>query len=434
MGSETEYTTGLSGSLIDRVDERYVSYYNDENELWMKNGARLYVDYGKLVEYATPECTSGQMVLLHERIGQLVVRNVGDIIVSVDGFDPLTDDLQISSKQLPTYKRTGYGLVTMGEGDDTIEKTNELSTGHHETYQTGLNAEDLDANSNFLYAYLATRIVWSGAGMVTADGYQLSQKADAIDFRDGNDLVAHGHKIPYRYKGAGLIELRTGEGSMSDWAIVQKFDMTSLIFRMIEHGDMPDSDLVMSGFESSAFKAASRNPLAAVPSDAELLDAVDVQRIIAEHALGFAERKEINVPRQEVNAAREVIKACQQIHAYYFDDADLSTISNRIDWAAKLDKLRSRGIDLGKATCSNLVAVAYDLSWEDTARDGMAARWYRSRQKNIFSENDARRNAMVPPSVRARSRVELIDSYESEIRRVEWDTVTLKDDSTHWVA
>ena len=107
MGSETEYTTGLSGSLIDRVDERYVSYYNDENELWMKNGARLYVDYGKLVEYATPECTSGQMVLLHERIGQLVVRNVGDIIVSVDGFDPLTDDLQISSKQLPAYKRTG---------------------------------------------------------------------------------------------------------------------------------------------------------------------------------------------------------------------------------------------------------------------------------------------------------------------------------------
>ncbi len=433
MGSETEYTTGISQSLLERVDERLVAYYNDKNELWMKNGARLYIDFGKLVEYATPECTSGHQVLLHERVGQLAVRNVGDTIITTASVNPLTDELETMWRQIPTYKRTGYGLVTIGEGDDEIQKSDEISTGHHETYQTGLDAEDLDINRGFLEAYLATRIVWSGTGMVTTDGYQLSQKADAIDFQDGNDRVAHGLKIPFIYKGAGLVEIRTGEGNMSDWAIVQKFDMTSLVLRMMEHDDMPNQQLIIRGLETATFRAASRNPVAPVPSNVELLDAVEVQCVIAEHALQFAQRPDIDVPRAEINAAKQVLKACKQIHEYYFDDRDLSTLSDRIDWAAKLDKLRSRGISLGEITCANLVAVAHDLSWEDISYGSASERWYKARQKSVYSESDLRRHAMIPPSERARSRIDLIDSHEHQITRVDWDIVTLKDDSARYV-
>lgn len=433
MGSETEYTTGISKTLLERVDERLVAHYNDNDELWMKNGARLYIDYGKLVEYATPECSSGHQVLLHERVGQLAVRNVGDTITSIISRNPSVDDLGEPSRRLPVYKRTGYGLVSIGEGEDEIQKSNEISTGHHETYQTGLDADDLDINRGFLEAYLATRIVWSGTGMVTTDGYQLSQKADAIDFLYGNDRVAHGIKIPFIHKGMGLVEIRTGEGNMSDWAIVQKFDMTSLVLRMMEHDDMPNQQLIIRGMETATFRAASRNPVAPVPSNVELLDAVEVQCVIAEHALRFCERSDIDVPTSEINAAKQVLKACKQIHEYYFDDRDLSTLSDRIDWAAKLDKLRSRGISLGEITCANLVAVAHDLSWEDTSRGSTAERWYRARQKSVYSESDLRRHAMIPPTPRARSRIDLIESNEFQVTRVDWDVVTLRDDSARYV-
>jgi len=407
MGSETEYTTGLAGHLTTTVDPRLIAFANHEDEVWLKNGARLYIDHGDLLEYASPECMSGSQVLLHERIGQFVVRDLGALV----------DDSE-SERRLPVYKRTGYGMAagTRRDGATIIQWPN-LSAGHHETYQTGLSSEALAYYRPFLEAYLATRIVWTGAGMVADDGYRLSQKAEAIDFRSW-ELTKHGKKTGLRYRGAGRVEIRTGEGNMSDWVIPRKFDMTSLVFRLMEHGQVPFNRIISEGFETDTFRNASRDPLDLILADDVRMDAIDVQARIAEYALEFATRHD--VPKDEIVAARDVLAICDDLNAYFMEYEDLSVLSDRLDWAAKLDKLRSRGIELGKVSCANLVAVAHDLSWEDTSRGGAAERWYRTRQPATFSEADVRRNLGNPPSARAKARIDAIREHGDSVSWVGW--------------
>ncbi len=431
MGSETEYTTGMSEMLVDSVRPSLIAHVENEDELWLRNGGRLYIDKGidkaELVEYATPECTNGHQVLLHEKIGQQVVRNLG-AIVEIDTDEQNTEP---SYRQLPVYKRTGYGMA-VSEIDEKLKiiQWPNLSMGHHETYQTGLDQSELAFYRPFLEAYLATRVVWSGTGMVADDGFRLSQKAEAIDFY-GDGLITHGKKKAMRNRGRGLIEIRTGEGNMSDWAIRQKFDMTSLIFRLMEHRQVPFNGIIRQGMANAAFRGASRNPLAPLPSDGHRIDAIDVQQRIAEHAAAFAEKH--GAPENELKAAHDIINACDDLNRYFMQDADLSIISDRIDWAAKLDKLRSRGIEVGRATCANLVAVAHDLSWEDVSLSGGANRWYKHRQPSVYDESDLRRNATIPPSARARNRVDLIDSYGDDVRSVSWDVITTHEGDSHWI-
>ncbi|GEM_PF-1886701 len=432
MGSETEYTTRLSAALDSRVDTRLVAYYADPNNLWLNNGARLYKDFGGVVEYATPEATSGLEVLLQERTGEAIVGQVADHLVHLDGSDvPVQEHV---------YKRTGYSDVypTLAESKDPLglDEENDIrimkgnvSTGHHETYQTGIAIGEMEQGSpaaRFLNTYLATRIVWTGTGLVGPERFHVSQKAEAINFR-GDSLTDHGGKVPYRMKGDGLIEIRTGEGNMSDWAIATKFDMTSLVFRLIEHGDIPHKLTVMEGYETSAMRMTSRNPLSTLPSEYEAMNAIELQARIAEYALWFAD-KHSAVPPHEIKAARAVKSVCEQLVLYFHDHGDITTVSDRIDWAAKLNKIQSRGFTLGEVTCRNLVAVYHDLAWEDVSQDSSSRRWYRVRHNNLVTPTDINRGKFAAPIGRAATRMRIIDHYDKEVKAVDWDIITLSND------
>ena len=431
MGTETEYTTRISESLEDAVDDRYVAHVNRADEVWTKNGGRMYIDFGTVVEYATPECTSGDQVLLHERIGQMVVRGLGDVmppsgdVKSLKDSSDNNDDQPKAERHWPVYKRTGYGLVVNHHIRKSFPgKTSEKTTGHHETFQTGLDKSESSYFRPFLEAYLATRIVWTGAGMVGPTQYLLSQKADAINFQ-GTSHTAHGHKRPMSNKGSGLLEIRTGEGSMSDWVIRNKANMTSLVLRLMEHQHVPFNDIIRPGYTNAAFRSTSHNPLTPLPTNGPRIDAIDLQARIAEHALAFGEKH--GAPKHEIKAAGEVLKACEDLNGYFLGHNDLSVLSDRIDWAAKLAKMRTRGIELGKLTTANLVAIAHDLSWEDTSPHGAAERWYRRRQPATFSEQELRRNASIPPSTLAQQRVDMIKEYGKRITHVDWGCIILDD-------
>ena len=424
MGSETEYTMSISEPLDRRIDPDLVSYYAEPNNLWMANGGRLYVD-GRVVEYAAPVCNSGNELLLHERIGEKIVSGLTDTVE--EEFDPEFADLISEPRLYPAYKRTGYTEIRFDEDDKSSFHRGDLSTGHHETYQTELSREKLGSgpSSRLINAYLATRIIWTGTGLVSENGYELSQKAKAIDFH-GTSSTLHGMKRPTKHKGAGLVEVRTGEGNMSDWAIRVKADMTSLVLRLAEHDVVPWHALIKEDFENAAFRSTSRNPLGPIPNDHKRFDAIDIQLMIAEEALSFGEK--YGAPQHELDAAREVIAACQDVQSYLAGNGDLAIISDRIDWAAKLDKLRSRGILLGEVSCANMVAVAHDLSWEDVSSQGPARRWYRKYQPGSLTNDFVNRRLKHIPEGRAQTLTDIINHYGMDVRAVDWDTVSIPDD------
>lgn len=423
MGSETEYTTRFSGSLDSRVKPSLVSHYAGPDALWLNNGARMYIDYGGLAEYATPECSSGSELLRQERIGEYHMRKIGDVIIRT--LEPEFADLVAEPSHSPVYKRTGYARIVEEDPDGSVSVIHRdtESAGHHETYQTSLDLTELNT-SHLLKSYLATRAVWSGPGLVAERGYELSQKSKALNFY-GNSRTAHGEKQLYRHKGSGLVEIRSGEGSMSDWVIRNKFDMTSLVLRMIESGVMLPSLSIQVHRENVSLQTTSAAPLAMQPTESGRYSAVDMQRIIAEEALIFAEKH--GAPQHEIISAREVLQACLDVDAYLKGDTDISTISNRIDWAAKLHKIQSRSIAMGDITCKNLVAVAHDLSWEDIGPESSARRWYRKHQPDSLTDRDIKIAMTARPRGRAANRVDIINHYDLRVRGVDWDIIYIAD-------
>ncbi len=421
MGSESEFTTrftSFGSSLQDRIDPRLVAHSTLRNfdNIWLKNGGRVYRDYGGLIEYATPECLNAHSVALYEKAGEQVVAHVGDEIEC--GDEPAS--MPMSFRQAAVYKRTGYADVAI-DGKPVLKP---MSAGHHENYYFGMTLDELTSSSmamRFLHTYLATRIVWSGTGLVGPQGYSISQKADSINFQ-GSSRTEHGDKVALDYKSGQRLEIRTGEGNMSSWAVVQKFALTSLVLRLIEHGKLPSHVLLDPRTENNAYRLAATKPRAGLPASGGAMSALQIQIDIAQAALDFADTQP-TVPREETEAAQAIITTCYDADAVLSGDKDLSAISDRVDWAAKLDKMRSQGISLEEASSKNTKAVAYDLSWEDINPYSTSARWYRKHQKPVFYGSDIHRALATPPPTRAKKRTHAISQRNAEHQIVYWDAI-----------
>lgn len=425
MGSETEFTTRFTSfgtGLPSRVEPRLVAHISpvDFDNLWLKNGGRVYKDYGGLIEYATPECLNARSVALYEKAGESIVATVGDEIET--GKEPPSEAMDFVKS--PVYKRTGYADVLIDEEPVLTP----MSAGHHENYYFGLTLDDLTSSHvamQFLRTYLATRIVWSGTGLVKPEGFSISQKADAINFHSSS-RTEHGNKAALDYHPGQRLEVRTGEGNMSTWAIIQKFALTSLVLRLIEHGRIPHHVLLDEKSENHSYRLAAAMPQAALPASGGALSALEIQIDIAQAGLDFAEVHD-TVPREEVHAAQTVIDTCYDIDAILSGNKDLSAVSDRVDWAGKLDSMREHGIELAQVSSKNLKAVAYDLAWEDVSPYSISNRWYSKRQTTPFTKSDVRRAAATPPPTRAKKRVQAISLRDPDQQIVDWDTIHHKD-------
>ena len=83
-GIESEYgvTCTVNGQRRLSPDEvarylfrRVVSWGRSSN-VFLQNGARLYLDVGSHPEYATPECDSVRSVIAHEKAGERILEQL----------------------------------------------------------------------------------------------------------------------------------------------------------------------------------------------------------------------------------------------------------------------------------------------------------------------------------------------------------------------
>jgi len=170
FGLENEYgvTCTLRGQRRLSPDEvarylfrRVVSWGRSSN-VFLQNGARLYLDVGSHPEYATPECDSIHDVVVHDKAGERILEQL----------------LTSAEKRL-----ADEGI----NGDIYLFKNNTDSAGNsygcHENYLTGRN-EELAHYTNTLIPFLVTRQIYAGAGKVlqTARGamFCISQRAEHI--------------------------------------------------------------------------------------------------------------------------------------------------------------------------------------------------------------------------------------------------------------
>ncbi|GIS99448.1 MAG: hypothetical protein CM1200mP26_11610 [Acidimicrobiales bacterium] len=170
-GVENEYgitctvngTRRLSPDEVARYLFRKVVSWGRSSNVFLVNGARLYLDVGSHPEYATPECDSVRQVVTHDKAGERILEQ---LVVNAEG----------------RLREEGI------DGDVYLFKNNTDSAnnsyGCHENYLTTRRDEQAEYDE-VLIPFLVTRQIWAGAGKIYENarggaGFSISQRAAHI--------------------------------------------------------------------------------------------------------------------------------------------------------------------------------------------------------------------------------------------------------------
>ncbi len=230
FGLENEYgvTCTLRGQRRLSPDEvarylfrRVVSWGRSSN-VFLANGARLYLDVGSHPEYATPECDSIYDLVVHDKAGERIL-----------------EQLLASAEQ--RLREEGIRGVIYLFKNNTDSAGN--SYGCHENYLTS-RRDDFSHYAEVLIPFLVTRQIYAGAGKVlqTARGamYCTAQRAEHIwegvssattRSRPIINTRDEPHADAERYRRLHVI---VGDSNMSEYATFLKVGAASILLRMLE--------------------------------------------------------------------------------------------------------------------------------------------------------------------------------------------------------
>ncbi|QRY64143.1 Pup--protein ligase [Gordonia sp. PDNC005] len=232
MGIETEFGVTctfegqrrLSPDEVARYLFRRVVAWGRSSNVFLENGARLYLDVGSHPEYATAECDSVAQLIAHDRSGERILEEL-----IVDAEQRLADE--------------GIG------GDIYLFKNNTDSAGNsygcHENYLVNRMGE-FGRVSDVLLPFLVTRQLICGAGKVQTVGQEtrlcLSQRADHIwegvssattRSRPIINTRDEPHADAEKYRRMHVI---VGDSNMSETTTMLKVGSALLVLEMIESG------------------------------------------------------------------------------------------------------------------------------------------------------------------------------------------------------
>ncbi|MGH9153821.1 MAG: proteasome accessory factor PafA2 family protein, partial [Acidimicrobiales bacterium] len=230
FGLENEYgvTCTLRGQRRLSPDEvarylfrRVVSWGRSSN-VFLENGARLYLDVGSHPEYATPECDSIYDLVVHDKAGERILEH-----------------LLLSAEQ--RLREEGIRGIIYLFKNNTDSAGN--SYGCHENYLTS-RRDDFGHYADVLIPFFVSRQVYAGAGKVlqTARGamYCVSQRAEHIwegvssattRSRPIINTRDEPHADAERYRRLHVI---VGDSNMSETTTLLKLGTTDLVLRMLE--------------------------------------------------------------------------------------------------------------------------------------------------------------------------------------------------------
>ena len=230
FGLENEYgvTCTLRGQRRLSPDEvarylfrRVVSWGRSSN-VFLANGARLYLDVGSHPEYATPECDSIYDLVVHDKAGERIL-----------------EQLLASAEQ--RLREEGIRGVIYLFKNNTDSAGN--SYGCHENYLTS-RRDDFGHYAEVLIPFFVSRQIFAGAGKVlqTARGamYCVSQRAEHIwegvsSATTWSRPIINTRDEPHadaeRFRRLHVI---VGDSNMSEYATFLKVGTTSILLRMLE--------------------------------------------------------------------------------------------------------------------------------------------------------------------------------------------------------
>ncbi|TWJ06397.1 proteasome accessory factor A [Stackebrandtia albiflava] len=339
----------LSPDEVARYLFRRVVSWGRSSNVFLRNGARLYLDVGSHPEYATPECDSVSDLVRHDRAGERVLEGL-----LIDAERRLHDE----------------GIA----GDIFLFKNNTDSAGNsygcHENFLVSRHGE-FGRLADILIPFLVTRQLICGAGKVlqTPRGaiYCLSQRAEHIwegvssattRSRPIINTRDEPHADAERYRRLHVI---VGDSNMNEVTTMLKVGSADLVLRMIETG-VAMRDLTLEN-PIRAIREVSHDITGRAKvrlANGKEMSALEIQHEYVTKAQDFVDRRGADATTKRVlELWTRVLTAVE--------DGALDRIEREIDWVTKyrlIERYRAkRDVPLSSSRVAQL-----DLAYHDVRR------------------------------------------------------------------
>ena len=360
FGIETEYGLSLTGAsgpyAAGRVAMAMFRPLIDKHgstNIYLPNGARLYLDVGSHPEYATAEARDPLTALTQVLAGERIMTDLAE-----RAGKRLTEDLNRSVKV-------------------HIFANNVDAQGHafgcHENYLLDRRVP-LDMIGACLVPFLVTRQLITGAGRMSSDGCQISQRADYLDEAVSSATTRARPMVntrdepladPERWRRLHVIVGDTNRSPLATWF---KMASTHLVLNLIEQAcrrgrrsDLADWALADP---STAVRAVSRDRTGRVTLELEAstktggISALGLQEAYWSACRALVDQEEdIGIDRSQALRALQLWRAALDA----LDAGRWRDLADWVDWAAKLRLLRG----LSRRGAGRDLDEALDLDYHD---------------------------------------------------------------------
>jgi proteasome accessory factor A len=420
FGLENEYglTCTLNGQR--RLSPDNVARYLFEKvipgarnaNVFLENGARLYLDTGFHPEYATPECDDITDLVIHDKAGERIVEDL----------------LHQAEKRLREDGISGHILLFKNNTDSAGN-----SYGCHENYLVSRDVS-FQRLAEGLIPFFVTRQIFAGAGKVlqTPRGfhYCLSQRAQHIcqeisgattSSRSIINTRDEPHADAEKYRRLHVI---VGDSNMSEVATYLKVGTTALILDMIEDGFFDKDYSLQSPVQ--AIRDISHDPTLRETvrlKDGRAITPLQLQMEYVEHATRYVQSVDADPVTRDVLARWTYV--IEQL------TEDPLELSREVDWVIKQQVIQAY-MEKNRLSWRDPKVSLMDLQYHDIRPD-KGLYWSLSRRglvDRITTDEAIERAKHVPPqTTRARLRGEFIRqaNLKGKDYRVDWVYLKLND-------
>ena len=418
FGLESEYgiTATLRGQRRLSPDEvarylfRKVVSWGRSSNVFLANGARLYLDVGSHPEYATPECDSLVDLVTHDKAGERIL-----------------EQLAVSAEQRLQEEGIRCAVYLLKNNTDSAGN----SYGCHENYLTS-RRNDFGHYADALIAFLVSRQIYAGAGKVlqTARRAQfcIAQRSEHI-WEGISSATTRSRPIintrdepladAERYRRLHVI---VGDSNMSEYTTFLKVGSTAVLLRMLEDPsvvlrDMTLENPIRATREISHDLTCTRKVRLANGREAS---ALDIQSEYLNRALRYADQKGLPPLEQRALDMWE--------HCITTLENDPLKLDREIDWVIK-HRLIEAYREKHSLPLSHPRVALVDLQYHDINR--ARGVFYKLQAKDMVERlcsDDAIDEAVETPpqTTRARLRGEFIRKAKERKRDYTVDWVHLK--------
>ena len=405
FGIETEYGLSLTGASAPYAAGRVAMAMfrplidkHGSTNIYLPNGARLYLDVGSHPEYATAEARDPLTALTQVLAGERIMADLAD-----RARNRLAEDL---GRPVKVH----------------VFANNVDAQGHafgcHENYLLDRRVP-LDMVGACLVPFLVTRQLITGAGRLSPDGFQLSQRADFLDEAVSSATTRARPMVntrdepladPERWRRLHVIVGDTNRSPLATWF---KMASTHLVLNLIEQacrrGRRPDLVDCALADPGAAVRAVSRDRTGRVTLDLQAstktggISALGLQESYWSACKALVDQQEdIGIDRSQALRALRLWRAALDA----LDAGRWQDLADWVDWAAKLRLLqglsrRGAGRDLEEAVDLDYHDLSEGRSFPGLVRHGL--------MRSPVDDSEVQRAMDQPPEdTRARLRGDFV--------------------------